>query len=93
MPIDSKISHERRAEPRVAATGQIRLRSADHPGIDLQGVLLDLSAHGFRAVHNCPRLVTGNIVFFERFGATGRARVIWTQIDGDQVQSGFYALP
>ena len=29
---------------------------------------------------------------FEHSGASGRARVAWTHITGDHVQSGFYIL-
>ena len=56
-------------------------------------MLLDASAHGFRAIHNSPELASGQIVLFEHSDISGRARVIWTRIDGDQVQSGFYVLP
>jgi hypothetical protein len=59
----------------------------------LEGVLLDTSAHGFRAIHNSHALASGQIVLFEHSDISGRARVIWTRIDGDQVQSGFYVLP
>jgi hypothetical protein len=31
-------------------------------------------------------------VLFEHSGGAGRARVMWTRIDGEQVQSGFYLL-
>jgi hypothetical protein len=59
----------------------------------VDGILLDASPHGFRALHNCPTLVAGHNVLFEHSGQKGRARVVWTRIDGDQVQSGFYILP
>lgn len=69
------------------------MQCADFPGSSLQGVLLDVSTHGFRAIHNAPTLASGQTVLFEHSGRTGRARVVWTRIDGDQVQSGFYVLP
>jgi hypothetical protein len=75
------------------ATGRIRLQCADYPGSSIQGVLLDVSANGFRAVHNALALASGQILLFEYSGRRGRARVVWTRIDGDQVQSGFYVLP
>jgi len=84
---------ERRSEPRLPATGRIRLRSSEHPGATLQGILLDVSHSGFRAVHNLPTLASGQTVLFEYSGRSGRARVVWTRIDGDQVQSGFFVLP
>jgi len=58
----------------------------------LDGVLLDTSSHGFRALHNCRTLAAGQVVSFEHSGGSGRARVVWTRIEGDQVQSGFFAL-
>ena len=51
------------------------------PGTMVEGSVLDLSAHGFRAAHHCRAL------------ATGHARVMWTSIVGDQVQSGFCYVP
>ena len=84
---------ERRAEPRVEASGHVRLRITDYLGANLEGVLLDTSAQGFRASHNCPTLAAGQTVLFEHSRAKGRARVVWTRIDGEQVQSGFYVMP
>jgi hypothetical protein len=76
----------------VAAAGRIRLRGDGLLEAPVEGRLLDTSAHGFRAVHGCRTLASGQIVNFEHAAATGRARVIWTRIEGDQVQSGFYVL-
>lgn len=83
---------ERRAEPRVPAQGRVRLRGDGLLEARVEGLLLDTSLHGFRAVHNCPTLASGQIVDFAHASAAGRARVMWTRIDGDQVQSGFYVL-
>jgi hypothetical protein len=55
--------------------------------------MLDQSRSGFRARHNCPSLVSGQIVRFTRGNACGRARVVWTRIFGDCVESGFHILP
>ena len=88
----SKSGRERRAEPRAAAHGGVHLRGDGLLEGRVEGRLLDTSGHGFRAVHNCPTLASGQVVTFEHSGAAGRARVMWTRIDGDQVQSGFYVL-
>lgn len=77
----------------MPAAGRIRLQTTDFPSRSVQGVLLDVSNSGFRAVHNAPTLASGQIVLFEHSGRTGHARIVWTRIDGDQVQSGFYVLP
>jgi hypothetical protein len=92
IPTEKKFI-ERRAEPRHPASGHIRLRYADYLGASVDGILLDTSEHGFRALHNCPTLASGQNVLFEHSGLKGRARVMWTRIDGDQVQSGFYIVP
>lgn len=83
---------DRRSEPRAAADGHVRLHRSDVLGSCVEGQLLDASAHGFRAAHQCPDLATGQVVAFEHALASGRARVIWTRITGDHVQSGFYIL-
>jgi len=63
------------------------------PGTVIEGSVLDLSAHGFRAAHHCRALATGQIVAYKHGRASGRATVMWTSIVGDQVQSGFCYLP
>jgi hypothetical protein len=83
---------DRRTEPRTAAEGRVRLYRSDVMGSCVEGFLLDASAHGFRAAHHGHDLTTGQIVAFEHSGASGRARVAWTHITGDHVQSGFYIL-
>lgn len=69
--------------------GPVRLLPEGPLGATVYGSVVDISASGFRATHNCPGLSTGQIVSFRHSLATGRAQVIWTRISGDQVQSGF----
>jgi hypothetical protein len=59
----------------------------------IEGSVLDVSAHGFRAAHHCRALATGQIVAYKHSRASGRATVMWTSIVGDQVQSGFRYVP
>jgi hypothetical protein len=55
--------------------------------------LLDTSDHGFRASHDCPELLAGTQVQLESpLTGTVTARVIWTAIMGDHIESGFYIL-
>jgi len=79
---------ERRTEGRSVACGSVKLRPDGFAGT-AQALLLDQSAHGFRARHGFKGLTNGQIVDFEHDGAAGRARVVWTRIAGDQVESGF----
>ncbi|PWU01187.1 MAG: hypothetical protein C5B51_23505 [Terriglobia bacterium] len=58
----------------------------------MRGSLLDASAHGFQARHDCPSLAAGQVVVFQHALAAGRAQVVWTRIAGEQVQSGFRYL-
>ena len=55
--------------------------------------LLDASDHGFRAAHECADLIAGSQVQLEsEITGTVMARVIWTAIMGDHIESGFYIL-
>jgi hypothetical protein len=83
---------ERRKEPRFAAKGEVRLR-AEAAATAVKGTVIDTSTHGFRARHDCHELASGQIVTFEHRLAAGRARIMWTRIIGDLVESGFLILP
>jgi len=83
---------ERRAQARRPAKGEIKLRPEGLAGT-ITGRLIDVSSSGFRAHHGCRPLASGNLVEFEYGSAKGRARVIWTQILEDNVESGFLILP
>ena len=83
---------EQRSEERVAASGEVML-SIDRPEtLNISAELSDVSDSGFRAEHHCLRLVAGQIVQFRHPRASGKARVVWTRIVGDAVQSGFVVL-
>jgi hypothetical protein len=84
--------HERRKKPRQMAKGVIvfNLRQADSSNI--LGFLLDVSFSGFRAAHRFKELSPGQEIAF-RYGVTaGLARVIWTRIMDESVESGFLVL-
>ncbi|HKX00024.1 MAG TPA: PilZ domain-containing protein [Bryobacteraceae bacterium] len=89
---------ENRREPRQPADGEIRL-SFREPGPktdprEVVGMLLDRSASGFRAQHGCAELISGQVVRFRAQGSfKGKARVVWTRILGDRVETGFVILP
>ena len=83
---------DRRAEPRLPATGPVRLRPKGFPAGNVPGQMMDLNSSGFRARHSVQTLRSGHIVEFAYGGLQGQARVVWTRILGDQVESGFLIL-
>ena len=85
---------DRRAEPRRPASGQVELRPEWFASTtSISGQMLDIHSGGFRARHSFQALVSGHIVEFAYGRQRGRARVVWTRILGDQVESGFMILP
>ena len=83
---------ERREEPRFAAKGEVRLRAEAAASRAVKGTVIDTSARGVRARHDCYDLTSGQIVTFEHRLEAGRARIMWTRIVGDVVESGFLIL-
>lgn len=83
---------EKRREARQSTRGALTLRWEGGPSSPIDGDLVDISLHGFRAAHRYPGLVTGQEVVFEHADSGGRARVIWTRILGTHVESGFLVL-
>jgi hypothetical protein len=84
---------DRRAEPRRPADGAVMLRPEGLMSAPVPGRLVDVAGAGFRARHSAKALVSGQIVEFEFEGAEGHARVVWTRILGESVESGFLILP
>ena len=88
------VPSDRRAEPRRPASGQVELRPEWIASTtSVLGQMLDINSGGFRARHGFQALVSGHIVEFAYRRQRGRARVVWTRILGDQVESGFMILP
>lgn len=83
---------ERRREARQPASGWVELLFEDPEPSLAVGELLDRSEHGFRARHDSGRLVPGLEVSFRREDRAGRARVMWTQVQGVNRTSGFVLL-
>ena len=80
---------EKRREARYPGRGGVMVRP-ENPGVPIiQGRLLDVSASGFRMVHDCATLTAGQFVEFSHVEAKGRARVVWTRIFAETVESGF----
>lgn len=89
----SSSSQERRREARQPASGPVRLAVPDSlQPRTVEGTLVDVSEHGFRARHNFPGLTSGQEVSFEHGARKGRARVAWTRVTPEGVESGFFIL-
>ena len=83
---------EQRREARRRGHGSVLVRSESPGSHDIQGRLVDVSASGFRMAHDCSALTAGQYVTFAHVEAKGRARVVWTRILKDSVESGFVLL-
>jgi len=89
----SRAGADRRLEPRLPANLEVKMRLLDHLVPPISGRLVDISTIGFRATHTETALSPGEIVEFDWESVVGRARVVWTRIMGDSVESGFLILP
>jgi hypothetical protein len=84
---------EKRREPRQPANGNVAVDPQDPiVGEGFEGMLVDVSAGGFRARHQCPSLYPGLVVSFRHAKDRGQARVVWNRILGEEVESGFLVL-
>ncbi|MBZ5618346.1 MAG: hypothetical protein LAQ69_06365 [Acidobacteriia bacterium] len=84
---------ERRTEPRVLVTEEVRLRQSSALAGSFLGRLMDTAAHGFRARHNCLTLTSGQLVDFAYRGRQGLACTVWTRIVDGEAETGFRILP
>ncbi len=88
-PPDHK--EERRRNPRREVQGVIFLKflKSDLRSAPIRAFLMDMSASGFRASHTSKELCSGQEVAFCHDAVKGMARVVWTRIVGQSVESGF----
>jgi hypothetical protein len=80
---------EQRRETRRQGHGNVLVRPESPGSRDIQGRMVDVSGSGFRMAHDCSALTAGQYVTFAHVEARGRARVVWTRILEDSVESGF----
>jgi hypothetical protein len=83
---------ERRKHQRRKTIGSVYFWWNEAVGREARGTLLDESEGGFRARHTCRELAAGQLVGIRLGGVEGRARVAWTRVTGDVVESGFMVL-
>src|SRR5216110_160500 len=84
-------AEERRRNPRREVQGVILLKilKSDLRSAPIRASLIDLSASGFRASHTSKEICAGQEVAFCHDEEKGTARVVWTRILGQSVESGF----
>jgi hypothetical protein len=83
---------EHRREARRTASGPIVVRFGQEQAFEIQGHLLDVSPSGFRMLHQCTTLETGQMVEFSHPEASGTARVVWNRIVDRMVETGFFVV-
>jgi len=83
---------EKRREPRGPGRGMVRVQWENPKLFEVEGRLRDYSPSGFRMRHESQDLSAGQLVDFWHFSAKGRARVVWTRITGDAVETGFLVV-
>jgi hypothetical protein len=83
---------EQRREIRKPAEGEVWF-ALEAPGpVRFRGRLVDSSKSGFRASHSQISLCTGQRVRFRHSLGKGHALVMWNQIIGSHIESGFLIL-
>jgi hypothetical protein len=85
---------DRRKKPRRPVSAEGVLYSSAPEPLTIPCCLLDISANGFRASHGHAELAPGTEVRL-RSPYTGEvlARVVWTAIVNERIESGFYMGP
>jgi hypothetical protein len=83
---------EKRKEVRRLSSGQVLIKFSDPGPLEVQGRLVDVSENGFRMIHSCTTLRSGQIVEFTHIEAKGQAQVIWNRITGGAIETGFLVV-
>ena len=83
---------ERRIAARIPCSGRVEISFSDPVPATAEAELIESSSTGFRASHECTRLVPGLEVHFGGDGKSGRARVMWTHVLQKRRVSGFLVL-
>jgi hypothetical protein len=89
---DRRRTPDRRSAPRLVSSGRVEITFDNPAPVVVEAELVELSANGFRAVHDSKALAPGTEVHYRRAGAHGRARVIWTHVLDQRRVSGFVTL-
>src|SRR5262245_29998646 len=88
----TQMNLEKRKETRGSGNGPVRVKWQNPKEMEVNGKQKDYSPSGFRMRHESRALTAGQLVEFDHFAAKGRARVVWTRITGDVVETGFLVV-
>ena len=80
---------ERRREGRTIVSGRVEIVLDIGLPLTVEGELIDLSSHGFRAAHNHHTFEPGDQVSFHHDSASGQAKVMWNRVTSGRVETGF----
>jgi hypothetical protein len=83
---------ERRKEGRTEVQAAVQLFVDDPEPQAIPAFLLDLSKNGFRARYRRASLSSGSEIRFLHKRARGKARVMWSCVLPDVIESGFLIL-
>jgi hypothetical protein len=83
---------EQRQEALEPAEGEVWFTLEASGSFQFRGRLVDSSKSGFRASHSHTSLSTGQRVRFRHSLGEGHALVMWNQILGRHIESGFLIL-
>ena len=83
---------DRRGEARFHATGEVRLVIGGPQSLSIPARILDVSQHGIRVEHMYAALTSGRLIQVDSGSSQFTARVVWTRIKNDGVESGLYLL-
>lgn len=75
--------------PREPMSGIVEISFETPVPTTIQANLVEISATGFRASHDSKAIEPGLAVRYRWVGASGEARVIWTQLLAGRRVSGF----
>lgn len=89
---DRRKNRDRRGAPREAERGVVEISFDTPVPMTIQANLVETSAIGFRALHDSKAIEPGLVVRYKRVGASGEARVVWTQLLQGRCVSGFLVV-
>jgi hypothetical protein len=83
---------ERRRFSRSPRSERVEVTFGDPTSVTVEAELIEISARGFRIVHDSKELISGLEIHLRRDEVVGRALVVWTHLLNGRRVSGCVAL-